>query len=83
MAIYIGKKRSLHAVQFVLPSNRIEKANLGNYIKKTLLLTEMLFKIANRGSEMLGNVKTVSSLAAVINPLHVCVMIQFFSYIAV
>lgn len=43
----------------------------------------MLFKIANRGSEMLGNVKTVASLEAVINLLRVCVMIQFFSYIAV
>lgn len=32
--IYIGKKRSLHAVQFALPPNLIEKANLGNHLRK-------------------------------------------------
>jgi len=46
--------------------------------QKTPPLTEMLFKTANGGSEKLGNVKTISSPEAVINPLHVSVTIQFY-----
>lgn len=53
-----------------------QKANLGNYIKKPSVNRDVT-QTANRRSEKLGNVKKISSPEAVINPLHICVMIQF------